>query len=150
MRAWRLLGPTSVLALALLGPGVEAASTETDSRASGAATERAPEQDFRLHCAGCHRLDGSGVPGEVPDLRALGAVLGSAAGRRYVARVPGVAQAPLDDEALARLLAWVARELAGVDGVAWSTAELGALRARPLRDPRAARDRILRAADTAE
>ncbi|MEZ4289665.1 MAG: hypothetical protein R3E53_03645 [Myxococcota bacterium] len=42
------------------------------------------------------------------------------------------------------------RELAGVDGVAWSTAELGALRARPLRDPRAARDRILRAADTAE
>ena len=44
----------------------------------------------------------------------LGSLLATPAGRAYLVRVPGVAQAPLDDERLAALLNWVSRELSRV------------------------------------
>ena len=93
-----------------------------------------------LHCSGCHRVDGSGVEGIAPDLREIGPLFATPAGRAYLARVPGVAQAPLDDASLARLLNWVLRELAGTPPIpAYSAQEMAQLRKDPLRDPLAAR-----------
>ena len=104
-----------------------------------AGRERAAE-DYVLHCSGCHRRDGSGTPGVVPALRSLGPLLERPGAREYLARVPGVAQAPLDDARLAGVLDWVLRELSGVaDAAPYTAEELGSWRRRPLRDPKAAR-----------
>jgi len=97
-------------------------------------------ESYVLHCSGCHRLDGGGVPGVAPDLREIGPLLQTAAGRAYLGRVPGVAQAPVDDEELARLLNWILTEIAGTaPDPAYTAREVGILRAEPLRDPVAAR-----------
>ena len=67
-----------------------------------------PRGDFLLHCAGCHLADASGVPPYVPSLAGpLGRIAGSAEGRDYIARVPGAAQAPISDDALAAVLNWI-------------------------------------------
>lgn len=101
-------------------------------------------ESYVLHCSGCHRLDGRGVPGVAPDLREIGPLLQAEAGRAYLGRVPGVAQAPVDDAELARLLNWVLTEIAGTaPDPAYSAREIGALRAEPLRDPLAARRALL-------
>lgn len=71
-----------------------------------------PRADYLLHCAGCHLADGSGSPQSVPSLAGpLGRIAASPEGRDYLARVPGAAQAPLDDEALAAVLNWILLEL---------------------------------------
>jgi mono/diheme cytochrome c family protein len=106
-------------------------------------TPRPEFESYLLHCSGCHRADGRGVPGVAPDLREIGVFLGSEAGRAYLGRVPGVAQAPVGDQELAMLLNWVLTEIAGTtpDPV-YSASEIGALRAKPLRDPLTARRRL--------
>lgn len=97
-------------------------------------------EDYALHCSACHRLDGTGTPGVVPSLHGAGALLVTPEGRRYLARVPGVAQAPLSDARLARLLGWVLLSFSGVSPEPpYAADEVGALRASPLRDPLAAR-----------
>ena len=107
-------------------------------------------ESYLLHCSGCHRLDGSGVTGVAPDLREIGPLLETPAGRAYLGRVPGIAQAPIDDEELASLLNWVLTEIAGTAPLpAYTAKEVGILRAEPLRDPVAAR-RALRVPDTPE
>ena len=59
-------------------------------------------------------------------------------------RVPGVAQAALDDERLATLLNWVMREMSGkAPDPAYDAREVHALRADPLRDAPAERTRVL-------
>lgn len=59
-----------------------------------------PHTEYMLDCMGCHQANGAGVPGKVPDMRgALAALSGTAAGRRYLIEVPGVAQAPLERRA---------------------------------------------------
>ena len=103
-----------------------------------------PQEDYTLQCSGCHQLDGAGVPGVVPPLTGLGPLLATAQGRAYIARVPGVAQAPLDDERLAALLDWVSREFSRVEpSPRFDARELHELRARPLRDPIPARESAL-------
>ena len=63
-----------------------------------------------LHCQGCHRPDGSGVPGAVPSFPGqVGRFLKTPAGRAYVVRVPGAANAPISDDELAALLGWIVR-----------------------------------------
>jgi mono/diheme cytochrome c family protein len=70
-----------------------------------------PRSDYLLHCAGCHLADGRGSPGAVPSLAGpLGGIVASPAGRDYLARVPGAAQAPISDEALAAVLNWLLLE----------------------------------------
>ena len=97
-------------------------------------------EDYILHCSGCHRLDGGGVKGTIPSLHNLAPLLTKPGGRDYLARVPGVAQAPLDDARLARLLNWVVREFSGAEVTPpYAAAEVGRLRAKPLRDAPAAR-----------
>jgi hypothetical protein len=111
--------------------------------ASAAAAAPGPEEDYVLHCSGCHRLDGSGAPGVAPRLQGLGSVLNAPGGRDYLVRVPGVAQAPLDDARLARLLNFVLRELADSPAEPpYEADEVGRLRRSPLRDPGAERARL--------
>jgi mono/diheme cytochrome c family protein len=105
--------------------------------ATASADAPPPEEDYVLHCSGCHRQRGAGVPNVVPPLTRLAPFLSTGLGRAYLVRVPGVAQAALDDDRLAALLNWVLSEMSGVEAAPrYSAGEVRALRARPLRDPR--------------
>src|SRR5262249_5636134 len=107
-----------------------------------------PELDYTLECAGCHRADGAGTPGSVPALRdSVARFLAVPEGREYLARVPGAAQAPLDDAALAAVLNWMLGhfDAANVPAgfVPFTTEEVGRLRAHPLVDVEGTRKRLL-------
>jgi mono/diheme cytochrome c family protein len=98
-----------------------------------------PEVEFALNCQGCHRADGTGTPGTVPTLAgSVARFLAVPGGRAYLVQVPGVAQAPLDDAALAAVINWMlARYDAAHLPKAWTpyTAdEVGRLRQKPLVD----------------
>jgi len=115
-----------------------------------AAALNGPPLDYTLECAGCHRADGSGTPGSVPALRdSVARFLAVPGGRDYLARVPGVAQAPLDDAALASVLNWMLEHFdrAHVPAVftPYSAEEIGRLRKQPLLDVEAERQRLLAA-----
>ena len=100
-----------------------------------------PALDYMLQCQGCHLEDGTGG-GDIPSLRGVGGLLARPGGREYLARVPGVANASVDDARLAALLSWVllrwsASELPA-DFAPYRAEELAAWR-RPWPDPRRAR-----------
>lgn len=110
-----------------------------------------PAVNFQLHCMGCHLADGSGEAGRVPSIRrSLVIFSGTAEGRAYVIRVPGVAQSPLSDAETAALLNWMARNLSDLTlppGFAdYSAAEIQALRGHPLAQVSVVRARLMRAA----
>jgi hypothetical protein len=73
-------------------------------------------------------------------------------GREFLAQVPGVAQAPLDDAALAAVLNWVLARFGGEDVppgfAAYTAEEVGRLRRHPLVDVERIRGELLRAVDT--
>ncbi|MBM4219573.1 MAG: cytochrome c [Gammaproteobacteria bacterium] len=101
-----------------------------------------PRVDYLLHCAGCHLADGRGSPGAVPSLAGpLGRIAASPAGRDYLARVPGAAQAPISDEALAAVLNWLLLEFnretlpPGFQPLSGSEVARSRARARVLADP---------------
>jgi len=130
-RLRRLDGLGMVLCASLLF-GIPA-SADTESL-------RPESEGFLLHCSGCHQSDGRGTPGVAPDLRRIGVLLDVEGGRDYLGSVPGVAQAPVGDEELARLLNWVLTEIAHrAPEPAYTAEEIHRLRAEPLRDPIAAR-----------
>jgi len=111
-----------------------------------------PRSDYLMHCAGCHLADGSGLPPEVPSLAGpLGRIVSSPAGRDYVARVPGAAQAPLSDEALAAVLNWLLLEFnratLPVNFQALRPGEVARSRARVLADPLKLRNELWPGAD---
>jgi mono/diheme cytochrome c family protein len=126
-----------------LALGVALALAAAPARAVGG-----PELDYTLECAGCHRADGSGTPGSVPPLRdSVARFLAVSGGRDYLARVPGVAQAPLDDAALSAVLNWMfdrfdrAHVPAGF--APYTAEEVGRLRKQPLLNVEAERKRLL-------
>ena len=105
-----------------------------------------PSEDYLLHCSACHGPGGEGTPGVTPTLHGAGELLDTAGGRSYLARVPGVAQAPLSDARLARLLNWVLERYSGrAPSPPYSPGEVGGLRKNPLRDPVAARKALVAA-----
>ena len=115
---------------------------------SGTAGAYAPNVEYALNCQGCHRADGAGTPGSVPPL--VGSVarfLAAPGGREYLAQVPGVAQAPLDDAMLAAVMNWMLKRFdeahlpAGF--VPYDAAEIGRLRTKPLTDVESVRRRLL-------
>jgi mono/diheme cytochrome c family protein len=67
---------------------------------------------FRLHCSGCHGLDGAGSKtGRVPQFQGIvGHFANSNAGRLYLVHVPGVSNAALPDDETARVLNYVLRK----------------------------------------
>jgi hypothetical protein len=107
-----------------------------------------PHTEYMLDCMGCHQADGAGVPGKVPDMRsALVPLARTAAGRRYLIQVPGVAQAPLSDAELAQLVNWMVRHLSAraIPGSfrAFTPGEVAAYRGTPLVEVVRMRRRLL-------
>lgn len=92
---------------------------------------------WQVNCRGCHGVKGYGSAGGAPPMPGvLSKLLSVDGGREYLARVPGVVNAPLDDADLADLLNWVMltftceplpTEFRGYDAV-----EVGALRKKAL------------------
>jgi len=103
--------------------------------------------DYVLHCSGCHDADAGGVPGVIPTLHGLAPLAQSEVGRAYLVGVPGVAQAPLADARLARLLNWLLLTYSEATATSFSPfdeAEVARRRAEPLRDAPAARSQLPR------
>jgi mono/diheme cytochrome c family protein len=111
-----------------------------------------PEVDYVLNCQGCHRADGAGTPGSVPPLKdTVARFLGVTGGREYLGRVPGVAQAPLDDAALAAVLNWMLDHFDHAHlppgFTPYAAHEVGRLRRDPLVDVEGTRRKLLAAMD---
>jgi mono/diheme cytochrome c family protein len=69
--------------------------------------ERA-KSNYMLNCQGCHQADGSGLVGSVPSMDGfVGGFLSVPGGRDFLVQVPGSANSPLSDAALAELLNWI-------------------------------------------
>ncbi len=107
-----------------------------------------PRVDYMLQCQGCHRADGSGSPGAVPDLRgSLARFLTVPGGREYLVRVPGAAQSTLSDERLAALLDWMIREFGPAEVAAqldpYRAEEVARWRAQPYTEVQTVRQQLL-------
>ena len=117
--------------------------TATSDPRAAAATDVPVAEDYALNCSACHGRGGAGTPGVTPSLHGIGRLLALPGGRSYLARVPGVSQAPLSDARLARLLNWVLERYSGAPPAPlYTAAEIGELRASPLRDTRSARQAL--------
>jgi cytochrome c553 len=124
-------GMTSLVLLLVAGLACAA-----EGYVAGLDSERA-RLNYLLHCQGCHRPDGLGNSRSTPPLTGeLGQFLSTRAGREYLARVPGVAMAPLSDGELADLLNWTifTFDRANVPQrfEPYSPTEIGLLRQKPL------------------
>ncbi len=107
-----------------------------------------PAVEYALNCQGCHRADGAGTPESVPRLKgSVARFLGVPGGREYLAQVPGVAQAPLDDQALAAVMNWLLdhfdKEHIPAGFAPYTAEEMGRLRRTPLVDVESVRTRLL-------
>jgi hypothetical protein len=108
-----------------------------------------PAVDYALNCQGCHLDDGAGTPGSVPPLAgSVGRFMRVQGGREYLVQVPGVATAPLDDAALAAVLNWMLERFGPpqlpAKYEAYTAAEVGALRQKPLTNVDRVRAELLR------
>ena len=106
-----------------------------------------PKIAYWLHCAGCHLLDGTGAPPEVPSLiDEPGRLAGLPGGREYLIRIPGVAQAGLDDARLAEVLNYMLEAFSSSTMPAefdpYTAAEVARHRGRVLVDPLRTRSEI--------
>ena len=131
------------MSLLVLGPAM----------ANGEGTS-GPALDYAVTCQGCHRADGAGTPGTVPPLAgSVGKFLRVPGGREFLVRVPGVAQAPLDDAALAAVLNWMLERFGPDDVpkgfVPYAAEEVRRLRQRPLTDVAGVRRQLARAIERA-
>ena len=98
----------AALAIALACWAASASGAAAQSAAVTTAPQSVPETDYALQCRGCHGAEGAGVPGHVPSLTGVAALLETSAGRARLLSVPGVRQSSLSDARLAALLEWVA------------------------------------------
>lgn len=109
-----------------------------------------PAVDYVVHCQGCHLADGRATPGRVPALAgSVGRLVRVPEGRAYLVGVPGAANAPLDDAALAALLNWLVVRFdpdgTPPDFVPYTGEEVGRLRRPPLGDVVSARRSVMEA-----
>lgn len=116
---------------------------------ASAAQALEPRTNWQLQCMGCHHPDGAGEPDRVPSLReTLVPFAAIEDGRRFMIRVPGVAQSMLTDAEVADLLNWMVHNLSAApvprDYRSFTTAEVAAARREPLAAVKAERERLLR------
>lgn len=105
--------------------------------------------NYMLNCQGCHLPDGSGVEDAVPRMNGfVGNFLHVPGGRDFLVRVPGSANAALDDAALAELLNWILVTMSPAelppDWTPYTAGEVRELRAAPLREVEKVRARLVR------
>jgi mono/diheme cytochrome c family protein len=117
-----------------------------------AADDSRARQNYMLNCQGCHRADGSGSPGKVPDFRgSLGRFLEVPGGREFIVQVPGVASTPLDDAELAEVLNWTLRNYSAAqlpaDFTPYAAQEVGRLRQDVRIDVDTERKRLMESID---
>jgi mono/diheme cytochrome c family protein len=103
---------------------------------------------YTLHCSGCHGTQGAGVPEKgIPNLADAGLYAGTAAGRAYLAQVPGLSQSRLDDETAARMLNYILRRFSAANMPAdfrpYTAGEIAVLRAHKASDAARLRQAIL-------
>jgi mono/diheme cytochrome c family protein len=151
---WIAIG---VLAIAIASAAAASGVAVADYRATlgsaqGVADPDRAWQNYLLNCQGCHRPDGTGDGTTAPALAGhVGLFTTVPAGRDYLSRVPGAATAPITDAELAELLNWVLWRFDAAHVAPgfkpYAAAEVGRLRARPLRTEAAAvRARLLASA----
>ena len=155
-RQWVAVASVAALVLAAAGWLVSSASamdTQPQTPALQATLAKlrgstSAHKDYLLNCAGCHGLDGAGVPRQgVPDFRgSAGVFTRTASAREYLIRVPGSSGSLLTNEELAGVLNWIVAKF-GPNAVApdfrpFTTSEIGSLRPYPYTDPVAARERV--------
>lgn len=110
-----------------------------------------PRTDYLLYCRGCHLINGSGVPPEVPTLvNDIGKLVAIPGGREYIVRVPGVSQTAMNDDELAAVLNWVLAEFNAEttpgNFAPYTSKEIGEARKKVLVDPLKYRASLLEAA----
>lgn len=143
------------VALWLAASGTWAGSTASQA-ASHVKTDDAqtitPERArslFYLHCAGCHRFDGSGTPAfGVPSMvNTLGRYQLTARGRAYLVQVPGARNANVTDAELAAMTNWQMQAFSAAttpkDFKPYTTEEVRRWRHNPPADIAGARAEIL-------
>ena len=146
-RTLSLLAGTGTLGAVLLAPATHATP--------GVPNESLARQHYMLQCQGCHRPDGTGTMATAPPMTGMVArFLQVPGGREYVARVPGVATAALNDRDLAELVNWTLFRFDAANVPQgfqpYTAAEIGALRRRPLRlEAKAERARLMAELDQA-
>ncbi len=106
------------------------AATEVDAKRA--------RVNYMLNCQGCHLADGRGI-GDIPEMKNfVGNFLRVPGGREYLVRVPGSANAPLNDALLAELLNWMLMEMSAselpTDWQPYTAAEVASYRATTLTD----------------
>jgi cytochrome c len=104
--------------------------------------------NYRLHCEGCHKADGSGQEGFIPALRGnVSRFLATSEGRTYLARVPGTAQSLLSDGERAAVLNWIVAtfdpEHLPVDFAPYTPGEVAPWRTNALSQPGEVRARLV-------
>jgi mono/diheme cytochrome c family protein len=135
-------------------PGRRWAALLATLLAAGATAQPAitnPRSLYVLHCAGCHGMDASGVPGQgVPSMRgSLGHFMKLPEGRAFLLQVPGVNNAGLSDTQIALVTNWMVRQFsadtAPPDWPAYTAAEVAAAKlSRPSDVARARADLVAR------
>jgi cytochrome c553 len=118
----------------------------------GMAAQASPAQDYILNCMGCHGTQAEGVPGKIPPLaNMLSRFMRTPEGRNYVLRVPGAANSALSDAQLAAVLNWLAVTYdspSATNLAPFTTAEVSAVRRKPLISVLAARSAVVRSLAT--
>lgn len=111
-------------------------------------------QNYILNCQGCHLSDGSGSPGnDVPNMKDfVGNFLHVEGGREFIVQVPGVANAPLDDQELAELMNWLLTNFSSAQlpksHKLYSAMEIGELRKNALININPIREGLIRKIET--
>ena len=108
-----------------------------------------PQSHYRIHCMGCHLQDGRGLPPDVPAFTTtLAEFARTDKGREYLVRVPGAAQSPIDDAALAGVINWILAEYSGTkDFPPFAAGEVTRYRQLPLSNPELIRQQLLDGTD---
>jgi len=103
---------------------------------------------YTLNCSGCHGNAGLGVPEVgIPNLNDAGRYVGTALGRQYLIKVPGLSQSRLDNATAAKLLNWILQKFSSdripADFKPYTTEEVAQFRSQIASDAETQRAAIL-------
>lgn len=85
-----------------------ASAKSDDFRRLKVTNAKRAELHWMMNCQGCHGVSGMGSPGGAPEMfGVIDKFVTVDGGRAYLASVPGVAYAPLNDDELADVLNWM-------------------------------------------